>query len=279
MNVPPSSTQHAPSRSVSHPIPAHSQPAASMQQQQQQQQPQGVWADLVGLQTTSVNSTLPLQFQAPSMGTHFFSQPTGSAAPSLATYQQVPQLQQSNSFSQFGPSTSQHFTAGFTGSNFGGFAPNGMNTQYMSNQPMIQSPHASSAQQTYFQPQPQQFAPNMGLSATPTGLPTSQSPSMFLSPSPSIGPNRTSPFLSTTPQLGHPGAFQQYPMQMQPTGVASNSFISQMMPQSQQQHPQFGMQQQQQQQQQHAFGNMGMMPTGMGTGMNMNMGQQQWGTM
>ncbi|KAF8892884.1 putative GTPase activating protein for Arf-domain-containing protein [Infundibulicybe gibba] len=68
---PPVSAPMAPTRSVSQPI-------SSLYPQQPPKAPGGVWDDLISLQTPSASSSLPLQFQPPSMMSTQASSPLGT---------------------------------------------------------------------------------------------------------------------------------------------------------------------------------------------------------
>ncbi|KAK0194466.1 hypothetical protein F5146DRAFT_1035992 [Armillaria mellea] len=160
-------------RSASQPMISATPQVRPVAQPQQQQRPQsGVWADLVSLQTPSVSSSLPLQYQAPPQ-----------QIPSFATSASLPTL--NTSF----PTNGLQPTIG-TGMNFTGM---GMGLNPFQQQQQYTNPFS---QQLFTQqPQPPMQSPTIQVYA-----PTPQMQGQFSPSSPMIMSN-TPQFMSTTPQL------------------------------------------------------------------------------
>ncbi|KAK0469071.1 uncharacterized protein EV420DRAFT_1492337 [Desarmillaria tabescens] len=188
------------------------------QQQQQQQQPQGgVWADLISLQTPSVSSSLPLQYQAPPQQIPSFA--TSASLPTLNTqlsgfhmtgFQPTmgtgmgmglnpfhQQLQYTNPFPQQSFTPQQSVNNPFPQQNF---VP--QQQQYFPGQPSMQSPGIQ-----VFAPTPQQqgqFSP-----ASP----------MVMSNTPQLM-STTPQLMSTTPQLTPSPGISFIPQQQQTYATA-----------------------------------------------------------
>ncbi|GLB39760.1 putative GTP-ase activating proteins for the small GTPase, ARF [Lyophyllum shimeji] len=254
----------APTRSVSQPLSAaqpSSKPAAAKPTQPTNgaDPPNGVWTDLISLQTPSSSSSLPLQYQMPTQNS-VTPQPNGFSA-TMAPYQSsigtgVNPFQQqhlpSNPYSQ-----QIYPTPGMQPAPFSPAATLNHQQAYFANQAQVQTPTSAPAAQpqtSYFQPQPQQAAlqiqvPNPGqamfasantqgsfMSAPPThghflsSSPAGQQQFQTHSPQPqSMMSGTPQPqILSTTPQpqmqmqmMGQPGPFvsPSPQLQQQPMGM------------------------------------------------------------
>ncbi|KAG7442866.1 ArfGap-domain-containing protein [Guyanagaster necrorhizus] len=167
---------------------AQTQPAAQPQQQPQS----GVWADLVSLQTPSVSSSLPLQYQAPPQ-----------QLPSFATSASLPAFNTQLTTSGFQPTMGTGMNSTGMGMGLNPFQPQPQYTnpfpqqsfQHMSvNDPFPQQTFAPQQQQ-YFANQPPMQSPTIQVFA-----PIPQLQGQFSPSSPTV--MTTSPqLMSTTPQL------------------------------------------------------------------------------
>ncbi|RDB17051.1 UBA domain-containing protein 3 [Hypsizygus marmoreus] len=227
-----------------------SQPLSQPQSQSQQPPPSststsanatsGVWADLVSLQAPAANSSLPLQFQAPSVQP-LTAQQT-SYPGSISSYQTgmgmgVNPFQQqhlaSNPFSQQPFSASVLQPSPYTGAmaTTPSYAPSTLNQQqqYFTNQTQMQPPMSAPGQQ-FFQPRPQQGSlqiqvPNPGQPFGSNGAqgnfltaPPNQSQFMSSSPGQQFLSHSPQPqALSATPQtqMQAPGQFMTPSPQLQ----------------------------------------------------------------
>ncbi|KAK0498851.1 hypothetical protein EDD18DRAFT_1154082 [Armillaria luteobubalina] len=182
-------------RSASQPM-ISATPAArpvTQPQQQQQQLQSGVWADLVSLQTPSVSSSLPLQYQAPPQ-----------QIPSFATSASLPTLNTSFPTNGFQPTTGTGMNFTGIGMGLNPFQQQQQYTNPFSQQSFAQQPSANNPfPQQAFTPQQQQYFTSQPPMQSPTiqvYAPTPQMQGQF-SPSPPMVMSTTPQFMSTTPQL------------------------------------------------------------------------------
>ncbi|KAJ7084044.1 hypothetical protein B0H15DRAFT_923807 [Mycena belliarum] len=272
-----------PTRSASQPLPAAPQQQTQLQPQQQQQQQQagGVWNDLISLQAPASSSSLPLQFQAPSlqgfgqqqplaMNTGYqpqMSAPSGMVGMGMMggmsanTYQSQsqPQFAQSNNYS---PQMQQpQFTPSYSSPAFGGGAAPLYNPQPQPFAPQQQQ------QQQMFQGQPLQAPVPQGYGfqqSAPSYSSQMLGAGQFGSPSPQLLSGSPQPqFMSGSPQPQFMGSSPQPPFQSSPQPPFQSS------PQPPFQQYGGGMQQGQQWM---GGGNMGYVP-------QQQQGQGQWGGM